>query len=135
MKSPHKWEDPGSSAETGTNTNNQDTTCTAEFSNSCRQVSWWSVHEYVQPYLDAGGPYPMVGTPAWCLLDDDDPVKIAALYDAARHWALRLETNQQARCEASQYVSGAADWSRVATNLFQRNSFYAARPWLRRVAS
>ena len=46
-------------------------------------VSWWSVHEwvqpYLQPYLDAAGPLPMVGTPEWCALDDADPRKVAAL--------------------------------------------------------
>lgn len=135
VKNPHKWEDPGSSAETGTNTNNQDTTCTAEHSVSSRQVSWWSVHEHAQPHLDAVGSWPTVGTPQWCLLDDDHPVKIAAIFDAARHWALHLELNQESRCEASRDVSAAADWSRVATNLVQYNSFHAARPWLKRVAS
>ena len=36
---PPKWEDPGSSAETGTDTNTQANTCTAEFSNSSRQIA------------------------------------------------------------------------------------------------
>jgi Protein of unknown function (DUF2742) len=53
-----------------------------------QQVSWWSVHEHVAPLLDQIESWPMVGTPAWCRLADDDPRKLAALYDAARHWAL-----------------------------------------------
>lgn len=108
---------------------------TSEFSNWSRQVSFWSVHEHVQPYLDAVGSWPMVGTPGWCLLDDNDPVKIAAVYDAARHWALRLELNQEARAEASRAVSTAADWPDVARELKGLREFHAARPWLKRVAS
>jgi Protein of unknown function (DUF2742) len=100
---------------------------------SSQQVSFWPVHEFVAPALDRVGWWPMVGTPAWCLLDDDDPAKGAALFDAARHWALRLETLQQARCEASREISAAADWSAVARQIFVHNSFYVARPWLRRV--
>jgi hypothetical protein len=77
----------------------------------------------------------MVGTPAWCLLADDDPAKTAALFDAARHWALRLETCQQARCEGSREIADAADWSVVAKQTFVRDCFFEARPWLKRVAS
>ncbi|CKS12329.1 phiRv2 phage protein [Mycobacterium tuberculosis] len=61
-----------------------------------RAVSWWSVHEYVAPTLAAAVEWPMAGTPAWCDLDDTDPVKWAAICDAARHWALRVETCQAA---------------------------------------
>jgi hypothetical protein len=77
----------------------------------------------------------MLGTPAWCALPDGDPAKIAALYDAAQHWALRLETCQQAECEASRAVSAAADWSATAREMLSRNEFYAQRPWLKRVSS
>lgn len=77
----------------------------------------------------------MVGTPAWCELADDDPVKLAALFDAAQHHALRVESCQQAHCDASRQVSGAVDWSALAHEINQRADFYAARPWLRRLAS
>ncbi len=77
----------------------------------------------------------MAGTPEWCNLDDDDPRKTAALLDAAQHWALRVETCQQARCDASHAVSGAVDWSALAREINQRTDFYAARPWLKRAAS
>lgn len=102
---------------------------------SSQRVSWWSVHEYVAPILAQAESLPTVGTPAWCLLADDDPAKTAALFDAARHWALRLETCQEARCEASREIADAADWSAVAKQTFVRNCFYDARPWLKRVAS
>jgi hypothetical protein len=98
-----------------------------------RQVSWWSVHEHVAPALAQAASWPTVGTPAWCALGDDDPRKQAALYDAAQHWALRLETNQEARADASREISAAADWSAIGTEWFRINQFYAARPWLKRV--
>jgi hypothetical protein len=71
----------------------------------------------------------MVGTPAWCALDDDAPAKIAALFDAAQHWALRLETCQEARCEASQAVSAAEDWSWVAGRVRDAEEFRRTHEW------
>jgi hypothetical protein len=91
------------------------------------QVSWWSVHEHVAPLLAAVRSWPTVGTPAWCDLDDGDPAKLAALLDAARHWALRVETCQQQLAEASHDVSSAADWSGIATETFWRRGAYIPR--------
>ncbi len=92
-----------------------------------QQVAWWEVHEHVAPVLEAVGSWPTVGTPAWCARPDDDPAKLAALFDAARHWALRLEACQQAQCQASRAVSAAADWSAVATETYYRRSSYIPR--------
>lgn len=80
-----------------------------------RQVSWWPVHEYVEPVLTRAGTWPMVGTPEWERADDR--VKVAALFDAARHWALRVDTCQQAMAEASHDVSAAIDWRAVANEI------------------
>lgn len=92
---------------------------------SSQQVSWWSVHEYVQPVLHRIGSYPMVGTPAWCALADDDPRKLAAIFDAAQHWALRLEVSQEAMANASREVSAAFDWKAIAIAKFRRDSAIA----------
>jgi hypothetical protein len=78
------------------------------------------VHEWVQPYLEAAGPLPMVGSPGWCELDDTDPAKVAALFDAAQHWALRVETCQQARAETSRDISAAADWPAIGAEIYYR---------------
>jgi hypothetical protein len=102
---------------------------------SSQQVNWFTVHEFVAPVLERVGSWPAPGSPEWCALDDDDPAKWAALLDAARHWALRVETCQQAHCDASRQVSGAVDWSALAHEISQRSDFYSARPYLRRVAS
>ena len=85
------------------------------------------MHEHVAPILASVASWPMAGTPEWCALDDEDPVKIAALFDAAQHWALRVETCQQAACEASREISTAADWSAIATETSRRREVYIPR--------
>jgi hypothetical protein len=74
----------------------------------------------------------MAGTPAWCALADDDPAKIAALLDAARHWALHLEINQQAHADVSRAVAAGADWPTIAVQIRNRTQLYAQKPWLKR---
>lgn len=109
---------------------------TAEFTViGSRQVAWWEVHAHVAPLLARVGSWPTAGTPAWCALDDNDPAKLAALLDAAQHWALRLETCQQAACDASRAVSAAEDWAALAWETKRHNDFYASHPWLKRVVS
>ena len=85
-------------------------------------VSWWDVHEHVAPVLAQVRSWPMAGTPAWCQLAGDDPAKWAALLDAAQHHALRVETAQAARAEASRAVSGAANWAQIAREVFYRHT-------------
>jgi hypothetical protein len=91
-----------------------------------QQVSWWSVHEFVGAVLNQVNDWPTLGTPAWCSLAHDDPAKWAALLDGAQHWALRVDSCQEARREASR------DTVAVATERLKLNAFYAARPWLKR---
>lgn len=104
-------------------------------SSASQQVSWWSVHEFVEPALASVGDWPMVGSPAWCALDDHDPVKWASLLAAAEHWALRVEYFQQAKCEAAQDVSAATDWTAVARTIRNRREFENEHPWTRRVSA
>ncbi len=99
---------------------------------SSQQVNWWEVRTYIAPLLRRVGSWPVAGSPAWCALDDDDEAKLAALLDAAQHHALRVETCQQAHCDASRAVGDAVDWSALAREINQRTDFYAARPWLKR---
>jgi hypothetical protein len=102
---------------------------------SSQQVAWWEVHKYVTARLQQIEHWPLIGTPAWCELPDDDVRKIAAVYDAARHWALRVESCQQAMADAGSEISAATDWSALAREINQRTDFHAARRWLKRVAS
>lgn len=104
-------------------------------STASQAVSWWSVHEFVAAVLNQCNDWPPLGTPAWCSLAHDDPRKWAALLDGAQHWALRVETCQEAHAEASRAISGAVDWSALSREINRRTDFYAARPWLRRAAS
>lgn len=91
------------------------------------QVRWWDFHEWVQPYLDAARDWPMVGSQAWFDLPDGDPRKWAAVLSAAEHWALRVETCQEARCEASHDVSAAENWFDIAQQIRQRRAVYIRR--------
>jgi len=111
---------------------------------SSRAVSWWETHQFVQPFLDSVGDWPMVGSPEWCALPKDDRRRWAAILDAAQHWALRMETAQEAITQASHAISASAGvddeghlitWSRVAREVRDRTDFRATHPWARRRAS
>lgn len=106
-----------------------------DYRQSNRQVAWFEVHLWrgrILEHLDVQA-FPMVGTPAWCALPDDHPVKLAAALDAAQHWALRIETCQEAHCRAAQALSAVADWSAIAKANRDRADFLDANPWARRV--
>lgn len=82
-----------------------------------QQVSWWSVHLYVEPVLQRISEWPMLGTPTWCDLPDDSRPKLAAIFDAAQHWALRLESCQHSLSRAAEDISAANDWHAVRKRL------------------
>ncbi|MEQ0643793.1 DUF2742 domain-containing protein [Mycobacterium tuberculosis] len=92
-------------------------------------MSWWAVHELSlitrrSWMLPGRGRWP---APAWRQLDDADPRKWAAICDAARHWALRVETCQEAMAQASRDVSAAADWPGIAREIVRRRGVYIPR--------
>jgi hypothetical protein len=78
-----------------------------------REVSWWAVHQFVEPFLMRVAEWPLAGSVEWELLEDHDERKMAALLDAAQHHALRVDTAQAALVEAAQAVHSAADWDQV----------------------
>lgn len=84
-----------------------------------RTVDWWSVHQYAEPLLKEVGSWPVVGSLPWQHLPTDDPAKLAAVLDAARHWALRLDWCQEAMAEASKAVAASTDWPAVAREIRQ----------------
>jgi hypothetical protein len=100
-----------------------------------RQVSWWSVHEFVTGLLAAAASWPLVGTPAWCELPDGDLRKIAAVFDAAQHWALRMETCQEARVDAREAISAAHNWKHIAQWSFRRDCAIEHGTYIPRVKS
>jgi hypothetical protein len=100
-----------------------------------QQVNWLTVNRFVTAVLNQVNDWPTLGTPAWCSLTHDDPKKWAALLDGAQHWALRLDSCQEARCEGSRAVSGAVDWPAVSKARRNHDEFYAEKPWLKRVVS
>jgi hypothetical protein len=104
-------------------------------STESRQVSWWPVHEFITERVAQANNLPIAGTPAWCALADNDPLKLLALAAEGEHHVLRMETAQEARAEASRVIAGAADWRAISREIQQRAHFRAARPWLTRVTS
>lgn len=92
-----------------------------------RTVDWWAVHQFVLPLLEEVGSWPMVGTLTWQRLPGDHPAKLAAIYDAAQHHALRLETAQTALAQASQDISAAEDWSAIARTIRHKSGIYIPR--------
>jgi hypothetical protein len=107
----------------------------AAYALGSRTVDWWSVHLFVTPLLTETGTCPVAGTLAWIDLDDTDPRKLAAVLDAGRHWTLRIDSEQEGRAQAAKDVSAGENWGAMATSTRNRAEFYAARPWLKRVAS
>ena len=102
-----------------------------------QQVNWAITHDFMEAALAQAnaGPLPWAGTPDWAALADGDPRKLLALAVAGEHHVLRVEVAQTAHAEASRAISAAVDWSAVSREIHQCTSFYAERPWLRRVAS
>lgn len=103
-----------------------------------RAVAFWPVMEFALKRAESSGidlltdVLPVPGTPTWCALSDGDPLKAVSLMLGGCREALGHETAQEARAEASQAVSTAADWPAVAREIQQRNSFRKSRPWARR---
>lgn len=80
---------------------------------------------------------PIVGTLEWILLDDTDPLKVAALITGGLRWCLETELAQRdyrelALKEAARDLGRELDWSRVARRLRERDDFYRRNPDLRR---
>jgi hypothetical protein len=94
-------------------------TVTAADVTAARTVAWFVVHEFVAPYLADVEAWPVAGSVAWQQLADDDPRKWAAILDAARHHALRVDAAQEAMAEASHAIAAAADWTAQARRIHQ----------------
>lgn len=92
-----------------------------------RAVNWWTVHEFVAPVLARVGPVPLAGSVEWQQLADDDPKKIAALFDAARHHALRVDMAQEAVAKATHAIAASGDWSGVAARTLHHSGAYTPR--------
>ena len=87
------------------------------------------------PVLAAVGSWPMLGSPQWCALPAGDARKLASLFDAARHHALRVETAQQALCDASTAICEAYDWTAIAKEKFVLDCAIECGTYIPRVTS
>ena len=100
-----------------------------------RQVNWLTAHRFALPHLTQVGTWPMIGTPAWQALERFAPQKWAAILDAAQHWALRIQLNQEAVADAAHAISAATDWSKVAKEISEIRAAHAENPWMKRAAA
>lgn len=82
-----------------------------------KSVDWWTVQRYVTPVLERIGPCPLLGSPEWDQLPDDDVRKIGAIFDAAPHFALWVQLQQEALAQTSEDISRAADWRALARDV------------------
>ncbi len=89
----------------------------SEYQTVSQQVDWWTVHQFVEFYLSRVQDWPVAGTPEWVALEDWDERKMAALLDAARHHALRVDAAQDALAQAAEAVHSAADWRSIAQEI------------------
>lgn len=94
---------------------------------SSRQVSWWSVHTFVELQLSTVESWPAAGTPAWCQLEDDDPRKRAAVLAAGVRWALHIDTIQEQLAEASREIAAMENWSSLSRRMRSRNGVHIPR--------
>ena len=77
---------------------------------------------------------PVVGTPQWAALDDDDPLKLAACLAYSPHHALRIDTAQALRAVASQDISAAANWGAFGNRIREHREWMDAHRWATRTA-
>jgi hypothetical protein len=129
---PAPLESSDSSSRLDTDSSRPDTVSDSQlYAVGSRQVQWWTVHTFVEPLLEQVQSWPMIGTQAWVELAATDPIKIAALYDAARHHALRVDTAQQAVCDAGEAISAAENWSAIAQARRAEREWRNEHPWAR----
>lgn len=86
------------------------------------QVCWTTVLEFVARLGIDPTTALLAGTPEWDQLPDDHPDKIGAVLAAGVHHALRVDTAQERRAEASHEIASAADWSALAQRIRGRSS-------------
>src|SRR5690625_3361595 len=86
-----------------------------------KQVCWTTVLEFVQRRGVDPTSVLTAGTQRWADLDDNDPDKLGAVLAAGVHHALRQDSAQQARAEASHGISASTDWGQVAREIRQRS--------------
>ncbi|MEP9391681.1 DUF2742 domain-containing protein [Gordonia sp. VNK1] len=88
---------------------------------------------YVQRLVGANGrPAPAAGSPEWVALSDEHPAKLIAVLTAGTLHVLTeqmqvLASRRDAAKDAALAVSEAADWTRVAKRIRDRDQAYIKR--------
>lgn len=103
-----------------------------------REVSWALAHAELWPVVERAcrrGPLPLIGSHSWLALPDGDPRKVGAVWLAADWQVLHIELDQDARADALQDVSDAADWHAIGRHGRDKAAFEVANPWAKRVVA
>lgn len=99
------------------------------------EIDFLPVHQRLAPLLDRAvllGEIPVLGSPAWVDIPDDDRRWRDSVVVAGYRWAMAEWLRQDAENQASKELSGSADWSAVAARMRQHAEYLAANPWARR---
>ncbi|EJO88067.1 DUF2742 domain-containing protein [Mycobacterium colombiense] len=92
-----------------------------------REIDWCAVAVFAAPLIYRYKSLPLPGTPAWCSLPAADPRKMAALILAGQYWAFDSALRQERQREASDAISGCADWAGFSRTLQQHRAFHIRR--------
>lgn len=103
-----------------------------------REVSFIAVHDRLSPILTTAhslGGVPVLGSPAWVDLAEDDIRWRHSVVVSGYQWALRRWLEQDAETAASKEVSQQQDWSAHARYVRDRKQYFEANPWAKRVSA
>ncbi|KZF01027.1 hypothetical protein A2J03_10720 [Rhodococcus sp. EPR-157] len=102
------------------------------------EVDVVAVHERLAPILAQAvrlGDIPILGSPAWVGLPEDDSRWRHSVVAAGYRWAIREWLDQDVRRSASRAISAADDWGSVAQSIRRRNEYFTENPWAQRVVA
>jgi Protein of unknown function (DUF2742) len=89
---------------------------------STHELDWHAVAVFAAPLLARIGSWPVPGSLEWIALPDSDPCKLAAVIAVGRYWVFDAACRQDTKREASQAISGAADWGAIANEIRRRSA-------------
>lgn len=109
-----------------------------------------AVREWAAQIFENACGIPVFGSPAWCGLDDDDPLRVVSAIRAGVAWVVETHSLRErlaaelraadldvvARVRAASLdVAGGTEWSEQARQIRQRADWLAAHPWAKRVTA
>ncbi|WP_081631867.1 DUF2742 domain-containing protein [Rhodococcus sp. 114MFTsu3.1] len=97
-----------------------------------REVDFLAVHERLSPILTSAqalGGVPIIGSPSWVELDDQDVRWRHAVVVSGYRWALEQWLRQDAAVDFSHEFSQSRDWAATSRYIRQRREWLANNSW------